>query len=873
MAGQQYNVVTNLVTNVSGFVRGIDQAANQISSLVQIVNRSAERMEDSFNGIGSEINNVTHNLNTMGNNGVNAANNANGAFGNFKSTLLGFAGAYLGFEAITSGVKALGRAMIMGNADMETYKNTLTTVMGSSEKAVEMLKWAESFAASTPFEIPDIMEATTILETYGISAKNTLGSIGDMASITGKPLMQAVEAIADAQTGELERLKEFGITKDMLIQKAADMGKKEIVNAKGQVTDMKGLNEALITLMNDRYKGGMEVASKSFKGMVSNVQDSVGTIMRELGKPVFEKFKSGLQTVVPLMSGITSFIKADWIQGSKTLTEAFGAEKALKIENFFIKIQLSLHNLKEWFLSLMPTIQNLGIVFHNLEPIFAAVGGVIAVAFQKISTAIPPIMNGVTGIAASFTSWSGFIPLIAGLVAAFATYHVTLKAITITQTAFNTIKSASLLLYNAHRAAMIAWAIAGGGVNGVLMAMRAAMAVLNVTLLANPIVLVVAALVGLGVAFTVAYKNSETFRDIVNGVWESMKTAWNTTVKFFTESVPKWINDMAKNFEDFKKRGADKFNSFKQTTMNIFNSVAGFFKEWGGKALSILTNPVGLIISMFAEKWGSVESKTKTIFSNIASFLSTKWNNIKSDVSSKVIDIYSTINTKFQNAKITVTGIFSDIHSTAISKWNSVKSAIVNPIESARDKVSEAINKIKGFFSGLKLSFPKISMPELPHFSLSGKFSLNPPSVPKLSVDWYKKGGLFSAASIIGVGEEPGVSEAVLPLKDSVLGKIGAMIAKTIDMGSLFQNFDQVTALANPNFLMNAYNGDISRKVDRNFNMTPSNNTTHNNNHVTFQNKFEFNIQRKDFDRRDAKEITNVVANQLGGILRDWGAI
>jgi hypothetical protein len=92
-----------------------------------------------------------------------------------------------------------------------------------------------------------------------------MGGIGDMAAIMGKPLSQAVEAVADAQTGELERLKEFGITKGMLIDKAQEMYGVEIVNAKGQITDMDKLNGALMGIMKERYAGGMETASKSFK--------------------------------------------------------------------------------------------------------------------------------------------------------------------------------------------------------------------------------------------------------------------------------------------------------------------------------------------------------------------------------------------------------------------------------------------------------------------------------------------------------------------------------------------------------------------------------------------------------------------------------
>lgn len=83
-----------------------------------------------------------------------------------------------------------------------------------------------------------------------------------------------------------------------------------------------------------------------------------------------------------------------------------------------------------------------------------------------------------------------------------------------------------------------------------------------------------------------------------------------------------------------------------------------------------------------------------------------------------------------------IKSIFAPIVTWFSKKFQSAKNAITKPIESAKEKIKEIIDKIKGFFSGLKLSLPKIKMP---HFKLTGKLSLSPPSVPKFSIDWYAK--------------------------------------------------------------------------------------------------------------------------------------
>ncbi|MFY2158554.1 hypothetical protein ACOSZF_23660 [Cytobacillus firmus] len=229
-----------------------------------------------------------------------------------------------GVVAAVAGSMALKGAfnwLVGANADMEQYQNTLTVVLGSQQKAVEQMKWAQDFATKTPFEIPQIIEATTRLQSYGIESKKVLGITGDMASVMGKDLMQAVEAVADAQTGELERMKEFGITKKMIEDQAKLLGTNPI-NNKGQITDMKAFNTAMFSLMEQRFKGGMEMQSKSFKGMLSNVSDFMGTMGRRLGQPLFDKAKSGLQDFLGFLNrlqdsgAIDSFISKTQKVGS-----------------------------------------------------------------------------------------------------------------------------------------------------------------------------------------------------------------------------------------------------------------------------------------------------------------------------------------------------------------------------------------------------------------------------------------------------------------------------------------------------------------------------------------------------------------------------
>ena len=130
--------------------------------------------------------------------------------------------------------------------------------------------------------------------------------------------------------------------------------------------------------------------------------------------------------------------------------------------------------------------------------------------------------------------------------------------------------------------------------------------------------------------------------------------------------------------------------------------------------------------------WGEISEWFRGVWDSVCTAVTNIWNNLKTSLSNT----------------------WNNIKNTATNTWEKVKEAITKPIEKAKEKISEIIDKIKGFFSGLKLELPKI---KLPHFSLQGSFSLAPPSVPHLAIDWYAKaatqGAIFNQTTVIGVGD------------------------------------------------------------------------------------------------------------------------
>lgn len=205
-------------------------------------------------------------------------------------------------------------------------------------------------------------------------------------------------------------------------------------------------------------------------------------------------------------------------------------------------------------------------------------------------------------------------------------------------------------------------------------------------------------------------------------------------------------------------------------------------------AVALMTGPFGLAVVAIAaiiaigillyKNWDTVKEKAKQLgafvsgkFNELKSNVSIAWNNIKESISNAITGAKDKVSTVVNSIKSSVSNAFNSVKSGVSNTWNAIKTAITTPINAAKDAVGTAISKIKGFFSGLRLKFPKIEMPKLPKFSLEGKFSLMPPSVPKLKVNWNADGGIFTRPTIMptmagmqGFAEPRTGGEAIMPL-------------------------------------------------------------------------------------------------------------
>lgn len=536
-----------------------------------------------------------------------------------KTGLKAFTGA---ITAAGTAVGALGAIGVKYNAEMEQYMSSFTTMLGSAEKATNHLNDLKQFAAKTPFELGDLAQASTTLQAFGTDVKDITPNL---------------KMLGDISLGNKEKFNGLALVFGQVQSQGKLMG------------------QDLMQMINNGFNPLQIISEKTGKSMVELKEEmSEGKISFEMVSEAMQIATSEGGKFYNAMDGQSKTLVGQWSTLKDNANALLGDMFASVSDTLKNKVLPAVNNIVE---KLQESFTN-GNLKESINQIAEGFANLATKLAELISEWLPKIIEGLAWVLDNSNS------IAAGIVA----IGTSLMVLNVAGTIMRLVEA-----FKGVRTATEAWAVA--------------QKLLNIQMFANPIGLVIAAISGLVAAVIYLWNTNEGFRNFWIGVWEHIKTffidCWNGIIKFFTETIPSWIDSMINWLESIPKWFSELPYKL---GVRLGEAIANIVK-WCVNMHTLVTTEIPKIINSIVEWFGQLPGRIWTWLSSTIS----KVGQFAINLSSKAAEAGSSMVDNIIDA-------VSNLPSQMLDVGSNIVRGVWNGITGMGTWISD---KVSGFFTGI----------------------------------------------------------------------------------------------------------------------------------------------------------------------------